>query len=43
MHQESKTISDQGMGIISRSQSVPPPAAFVHVAAVKISVVEAIE
>jgi hypothetical protein len=43
MHQESKTIKDQDMGIISRSQSVPPPAAFVHVAAVQISVVEAIE
>ena len=43
MHQGSKTIKDQGIGIISRSQSVPPPAAFVHVAAVQISAVEAIE
>jgi hypothetical protein len=43
MHQESKTVKDHDMGIISRGQSVPPPAAFVHVAAVQISVIKAIE
>ena len=43
MHQESNTIKDQGMGMQTRSQSVPHPAAFVHVATVLISVVEAIE